>query len=63
MIEVSAKRYKPETSDYLYGLLLTSRTVIAIIKNNPKIIVFPAGKLTFIHNFKRYQFAFQFHAN
>jgi hypothetical protein len=42
-IEITVKRYKPESDRYLYGVILTERTVVAMIKHNPKIIVFPAG--------------------
>jgi len=47
-IEITVKRYKPESEKYLYGVIMTEKTVVAIIKHNPKIIVFPAGKLLFI---------------
>jgi len=46
-IEISVRRYKPESQKYLYGVILTDKTVVAIIKHNPKIIVFPAEISTF----------------
>lgn len=63
-IEITIKRYKPESEKYLYGAVFTERTVVALIKHNPKIIVFPAGKISFymfFYYFKRYQFAIQLH--
>ena len=45
-IEITIKRYKPESEKYLYGVVLTDKTVVALIKHNPKIIVFPAGKIS-----------------
>jgi hypothetical protein len=61
-IEITIKRYKPESEKYLYGAVLTDKTVVALIKHNPKIIVFPAGKLYLvINNFKRYQPVIQLH--
>jgi len=60
-IEITIKRYKPESEKYLYGVLLTDKTVVAIIKHNPKIIVFPAGNILFVNSFKRHQFVIQLH--
>lgn len=58
-IEITIKRYKPESEKYLYGAVLTDKTVVALIKHNPKIIVFPAGNYTLFNNFKRYQSVIQ----
>lgn len=48
MIEEMVKDLKPNTDIYYYGLILTEKTVVSIIKNNPKISIVPLG------NFFRY---------
>lgn len=44
-IEQTIKRFKPQSDTVYFGLILADQSVVAIIKNNPKIVVFPAGKL------------------
>lgn len=41
-VEQTVKRYKPISDAYLFGLIFTEKTVVCIIKENSKIIVFPA---------------------
>jgi hypothetical protein len=38
-VEQTVKRYKPPSDEYYYGLVIIDKTVIAVMKNNPKIIV------------------------
>jgi len=41
LIEEMMKNLKPTTDTYYYGLILTEKTVVSIIKNNPRISVVP----------------------
>ena len=47
-VEQTVKRYKPPSEDYYYGLVILEKTVIAVVKNNPKIHVAPTGKILLI---------------
>jgi len=38
-------KIKPKNSAYYYGAILAEKTVVALIKNDSKITVIPAGKI------------------
>jgi hypothetical protein len=46
-IELTIKRYKPDSAEYYYGVIISEKTVLAVIKKNPKITIVPTGKIFF----------------
>jgi hypothetical protein len=44
-IEGCIKRFKPYTDQFYYGLILSERSVISIIKNDGLVSIVPAGKI------------------
>jgi hypothetical protein len=44
-IDIIVKTHKPTNDSVYYGLIIAERAIVAVIKNNPKIIVMPAGKI------------------
>lgn len=44
-IEQTIKRYKPDSAEYYYGIIISEKTVVAVIKKNLKISVLPVGKI------------------
>jgi len=52
-------RLKPDTAKFYYGAILAEKTVVTLIKNDPKITIIPSGNY-FLTNFHRYQLDFQF---
>jgi hypothetical protein len=44
-IDAIVKTHKPTNESIYYGIIFAERAVVAIMKNNPKIIVMPAGKI------------------
>ena len=62
VIEGIVKRFKPTNDKVYYGVILAESTVVAIIKNNPKILVIPTGNSKLFQLIlKRYQHPFQLH--
>ena len=45
IIDIIARTHKPANESIYYGLIFAERAVVAVMKNNPKIIVMPAGNL------------------
>ena len=60
LIEEIIKRLKPQSEAFYYGLILAESTVIAIIRNNPKILIIPSGKNIQFKYIKRHQHSDQF---
>lgn len=46
-IELTVKKFKPLSDKLFFGAIFADRTVVAIIKDDPKISIVPAGKIKF----------------
>ena len=48
MITYTISRIKPDTASFYFGAILAEKTVVSLIKNDPKITIIPSGKFNML---------------